>query len=60
MEDDLYWDAYEQLEIELGREPIHEEVLEYWEKKYTITEEERRAAQEKLEERNRKWTGHKF
>ena len=54
MPDELYWDAFEQLEIELGREPIHEEVLEYWEKKYTITEDERREAAQKLEERKQK------
>jgi len=55
MEDDLYWDAYEQLEIELGREPIHEEVLEYWEKKYTFTKEELQAAEQKLEDRKNRW-----
>lgn len=55
MEDDLYWDAFEELSIILERDPIHEEVLEYWEKKYTITEEERRAAQEKIEERKNRW-----
>lgn len=55
MPDELYWDAFEELSIILNRDPEYEEVIEYWQKKYTITEEERRNAAEKIEERRMKW-----
>lgn len=39
--DECYWDTHEELMIKLDREPTYEEVIEYWNQKFTMSKEEK-------------------
>jgi len=42
MPDEVYWDIHEELMIILDREPTYEEVIEFYEKKFSVSPQEKR------------------
>lgn len=41
IEDEIYWDAHEELIVKNEKEPNHEEILEHLENKFKNSEEEK-------------------